>query len=108
MRQWLAVPRLCADKLGGKSGDPEKLHNSGFQCRKRKPLPVAVKPVGVVVVGETPSLTRDVVGETHRVLECTQTHLPKSQYQKGPICLWVVEEVTESRSRARQVALFPL
>ena len=58
--------------------------------------------------GETPSLTGEFVGETHRVLECTQNHPPGNQHQKGPICLWVVEEVTENQLRAEQEALFPL
>ena len=58
--------------------------------------PLAVKPVGVEAAQETPSLTGEFVGETQRVLERTQTHPPGNQNQKGPICLWVVEEVTES------------
>ena len=44
----------------------------------------------------TPSITGECVGETNRVLECTQTHPPRNHHQKGPICLWVKEEVTES------------
>ena len=64
--------------------------------------------MGIAAVGETPSLREVFVGETHRVLECTQTHPPGSQHQKGPICLWVAEEVTENRQRAEQAALFPL
>ena len=60
------------------------------------------------VAGETPSLTGEFVGETHRVLEHTQTHPPRNQHQKGPICLWVAKEVTESQLRAEQAALFPL
>ena len=66
------------------------------------------KPVRVKVVGETPSLTGEFIRETHRVLECTQTYLPGNQPQKSPICLWVVAEVTESQTRDKQVALFPL
>ena len=46
--------------------------------------------------------------ETHRVLECTQTHPPGNQHQKGPICWWAVGEVTESRAIAKKPALFPL
>ena len=65
-------------------------------------------PVGVEAAGETPSLTGEFVGETHRVLECTQTHPPGNQHQKGPLCLWVAGEGTESEQRAEQVALFPL
>ena len=64
--------------------------------------------MGVVVEVETPSLTGEFIGETHRVLEATQTHPPGNQHQKSPICLWVVGEVTESPLRAQQVTLFPL
>ena len=64
--------------------------------------------MGVVVVGETPSLTKEFIGEIHRVLECTQNHPPENQHQKGPNSLWVIGEVTESWLRAEQVALFPL
>ena len=59
-------------------------------------------------VGETPSLTGEFAGKTLRVLEHTQTHPPGNQHQKGPICLWVAEEVTESWLKAQQAALFPL
>ena len=69
--------------------------------------PLAVKPVGVEAAGEAPSLTREVIGETPGVLECTQTHL-RNQHQKGPVCLWVAGKVTESLWRAEQPALFPL
>ena len=58
--------------------------------------------------GETPSLTGELVGETHWVLERTQAHPPGNHHQKSPICLWVVEEAAESESRAKQEALFPL
>ena len=34
--------------------------------------------------GETHSLTGEFLGETHRVLECTQTHPLGKQHQKGP------------------------
>ena len=64
--------------------------------------------MGVVVVGETPSLTGEFIGETHRVLEHIQTHPPGNQHQKGPICLWVEEEVSENQQREEQAALFPL
>ena len=59
-------------------------------------------------VGETPSLTGEFVGETHRVLEHTQAHPPENQHQTGPICLWVAGEMTENRQREEQVPLFPL
>ena len=61
-----------------------------------------------MAAGETPSLTGEFAGETHRVLEHTQAHPPGNQHQKGTICVWVVEEVTESQLRAEQGALFPL
>ena len=38
----------------------------------------------VVAVGETPSLTGEFVGETHMVLECTQTHPPRESAPQGP------------------------
>ena len=60
------------------------------------------------VMRETPSLTGEFIGETHRVREHTQTHPPRNEHHKGPICLWVAAEVTESPQRADQVALFPL
>ena len=60
------------------------------------------------MAGETSSLTGEFVGETHRVLEYTQDHPLGNQHQKGPICLWVEEEVTERSPRAEQVPLVPL
>ena len=60
------------------------------------------------MLGETPSFTGQFIGETHGVLEHTQTQPPGNQHQKGPICLWVAGEVTESQPRAEQAALFPL
>ena len=111
-RQWLvewAVPHLCIDKPGGTTGEPDRLHNPGFQCREIKPQNLWLKTsVGVAVVGETPSLTGEFIGEIHKVLEHTQNHPPRNQHQKGPICLWVVVEVTESQWRTEQVVLFPL
>ena len=62
----------------------------------------------VVKAGEAPSLTAESVGKAHSILECTQTHLPGNQHQKGAIYLGIVGEVTESGVRAEQAALFPL
>ena len=45
--------------------------------------PLTENPVGVAVAGKTHSLTGEVIGETHRVLECTQTHPPGNRYLKG-------------------------
>ena len=70
--------------------------NPGFQHGEIKPQNLWLwKPVGIAAVGETPSLTGEFIGETHRVLEGTQTHPPGNQHQKDLICLWVVGEVTE-------------
>ena len=60
------------------------------------------KPVWSAAARGTPSLTGEFFGETHRVLECTQNHPPRNQHQKGPLCLWIAEEVTESQQRAEQ------
>ena len=64
--------------------------------------------MGVAVVGETPRLTGELIGETHGVLQYTQIYLPGYQHLKDPMCLWVAGEVTESWQRAEQEALFPL
>ena len=64
------------------------------------------------LLGKTASLTGESVGGAHRILELTQAHLPGNQHQgstsKDSIFLWEVGEVTESRVRDKQVALFPL
>ena len=81
----------------GSSWGKESLKNSG--CKNLW---------GVAVVGETPSLSAEFIGENHRVLEHTQTYPQGNQQQKGPICLWVAREVTESWPRAEQASLFPI
>ena len=58
--------------------------------------------------GEIPSLTGEVVGETHRGLECAQAHPLGNQHQRGPICLWVAKVVTEIRWRVERAPLLPL
>ena len=45
--------------------------------------PLAVKPVGVAKVGETPSFTGEYAGEVHRILEHIQTHPLGNQHLKG-------------------------
>ena len=100
---------MRAGKPGGTAGEQDRLHDPGFQGGEIKPQNLLLKkPVGVEKVEGTPSLTGVFTGETHRVLESTQDHTPGSQHQKGPICLWVAEEVTGSQQRAEQAALFPL
>ena len=75
-------------------GSETESATQGSSMRKKGTKPLNVKPVEVVAAGDTPSLTREFVGDTHRVLEHTQNHPLGNQHQKGPICLWVVEEVT--------------
>ena len=58
--------------------------------------------------GETPSLTGEVFGETHRGLEHAQAHPLRNQHQRGPIRLWVAQGVTEIRQRVEQVPMLPL
>ena len=88
-RQWLVeqvVPHLCVDKPRGKTGQPDRPSNLGFQCGEIKPQNLWLKkPVTVEVAGETPSLTGELNGETHRGPECAQAHPPGKQHQKGPI-----------------------
>ena len=82
-----AVPHLTADKLGGTTGERDRPSNPGFQCGEIKPQDLLLKTlVRVEVGGETPNLT-EFIGETYRVLERTQNHPPRNQYQKGLICL---------------------
>ena len=77
--------------------------NPEFKCREIKPQNLWLKkPVGVGAVRETPSLTGEFVGENYRVLEHAETHPPGNQHQKGLICFWVVEEVTESLLKSEQ------
>ena len=103
------VPHLCVDKLGGATREWERPSIPVFQREEIKPQNIwPKKPVGTAVrLGETPSLTREFIRETHRILEYTQTHPPGNQHQKGPICLSVAGGVTESEFRAEQAALFP-
>ena len=61
--------------------------------------PLIKKTMGVAAVGETPSLTGDFIGETHRVLVHRQTYLLRNQHQKGSICLPVVGVMTSSQLR---------
>ena len=58
--------------------------------------------------GETLSLTGEVVRETHRGLGRAQAHPLGNQHQRGPICLWVAEGVTEIWQRVERVPLLPL
>ena len=58
--------------------------------------------------GETPNLTGEFVGETHRGLECSRTGLLRNQHQRGPVSLWVAEGVTENQQRVEQAPMLPL
>ena len=94
---WTRWSHICVqinweEQLGSKTDPQPWVLSQGNKASK----PLTVKPVGVAVVGETPSLTGEFIREPHRVPECTQSHPPKNQHKKGPICLWVVGEVPES------------
>ena len=88
---------MRAEKPGGTTGEQDRLQPRVPAWGNKTSKPLAVKSVGVAVVRETSSL-----------LEHTQTHPPKIWHQKGPICLWVSGEVTESWWRDEQAALFSL
>ena len=60
------------------------------------------------VAGETPSLTGEFIGETHRGLERAQAHPLRNQHQRGPVSLWVAEGVTENQQRVEQAPMLPL
>ena len=77
------------------------LQNPVLPHREIKPQNLQLKtPVGLAAAGETTSLTEEFIGETHGVLEHTQTHPPWNQHHRGLVCLWVAREVTESRAGA--------
>ena len=68
------------------SRERSRLRNPGLQLREIKLQTSLKTPVGVgAAAGETPSLTGEVVGETHRDLECAQAHPLGNQQQRGPI-----------------------
>ena len=69
------TPHSCTDKLGGTAGSKADCAAQG-PVRGNKASNFSLKtPVGIeAAVGETPSLTGEVVGETHKGLECTQAY----------------------------------
>ena len=84
-----ALPHLCAYKLGGTTGEQDRLCNPGLQHRKRKFQNLWLeKPCGGYS-NRRNSQPHRRIRESHRVQEYTQTHPPGNQHQKGPICLWV-------------------
>ena len=72
------VPHLWVDKLGGTAGEQSRPSNPGLQRGEIKPQTSHLKtPVGVeATAGETPSLTGEFLGETHRGLEHAQAQPP--------------------------------
>ena len=101
---------ICSHKTGGPKWERNRPHDLRAPGWEIKPQSTVIEnPLGVeAATGETPGLTAEFVGETHRVPEHRQAHPHGSQHQKDPLCLWVVGEVTESRATAEQAALFPL
>ena len=66
------VPYLCADKPGRTTEGRDKPHNPGFQHKEIKPQNLwLLKLGGIDLAVETPSLTGEFTGGTHRVLEHT-------------------------------------
>ena len=64
--------------------------------------------MGVAAAGETPNLTGQYVGETHRVLGCTQTTHQGISTRRAQFACEQSREVNESLLRAEQLVLFPL
>ena len=63
------------EQLGSKAD-----HTTQGSSGEKESLKTSEIPVGVEAAGEIPSLTGEFVGETHRVLEHTQTHPPRNQH----------------------------
>ena len=83
-----AAPLLHKYKLGGTARERNRRSNPGLQLQERKPQTSDWKHLWGVeeaAAGETPSLTGEVVGETHRGLECAQAHPLGNQHQRGPV-----------------------
>ena len=76
--------QLASEAAAGGPGDrpcnPE-FQRGEIASNNRLKTPVG----GEAAVGEIPSLTGEFLGETHRILEHTQTHPLRKQLQKGPI-----------------------
>ena len=83
---WVVV-HSRADKPGGATGEQGSQYNPGFQHGEIEPQNLRLKThVGVeAAAGETPSLTGEFTGETHKVLEHAQAHLPGNQHRKGSV-----------------------
>ena len=61
-----------------------------------------------VAAEESPSLTGEVIGETHRGLEHAQAHPPTRESALDQPSLIVAKGVTEIRQRVEEVPLPPL
>ena len=78
-------PHIRAQINWTKGGEQSRPRNPGLQRGEIKPQ-TSDLPMGVgAAAGETPSLTGEVVGETHRGLECAQVRPLGNQHQRGPV-----------------------
>ena len=85
---WSRWSHICMQinqekQLGSETDHTTQGSNAGKEILKTSGWK---KSVRVEVVGETPSLTGEFVGKTHRVLEHTQNHPPRNQHLQGPVC----------------------
>ena len=88
------VPQLNADKPGRNNwGAKQTMQPSVPALGNKASKPLTEKNLWGPRQQEKLPDSQEFFGETHRVLECTQTHPYGSQHQKGPVCLW---EVTDS------------
>lgn len=73
----------------GRPGGPTFVCETNHATQDSSAGKEASKPLAVKICGgcgggrKIPSLTGELAGETDRVLEHTQTHLPGNQHQKG-------------------------
>ena len=104
-----AAPHSHTDKLDKRRGAKQTTQPRAL-ARGNKASNLWWKtPVGVgVTAGETPSLTGEVLGETHRGLGHAQVHPLGNQHQRGPVWLWVAEWKIEIRWRGERAPLLPL
>ena len=81
-------PYLLVDKLEEQLGSETNCATQGSSTGNTASTPLAVKTCGMVVVGETPTLTGESLGESHVLgtspisLQHAQAHPPGNQHLK--------------------------
>ena len=106
---WSAAGKAAAGWQGSSWWTRRQTHSPGSQHRDINPQTSDCKHLwGLRQQREKFPASQESSLETHRGLGHTQAHPPGNLHWRGPLCLWVVEEVTENPKRAEQAPLLPL